>query len=82
MELPVNNGDDSEMDTNDDVSEPLALSYDMSFGGSSPPDNRWPFKEWSDDLLQEEYDTFIDNANNQILNLISESKKRDKLKRD
>ena len=57
------------------------LSYDMSFGGSSPPDNRWPFKEWSDDLLQEEYDTFIDNANNQILNLISESKKRDKLKR-
>ena len=38
MELPVNNGDDSKMDTNDDVSEPL--SYDMSFDDSSPPDNR------------------------------------------
>ena len=49
MELPVNNGDDSEMDTNDDVSEPL--SYDMSLGDSSPPDNRWPFKEWGNELL-------------------------------
>ena len=40
MELPVNNGDDSEMDTDDDVSwEPL--HYDMSFGDSSPHDNRW-----------------------------------------
>ena len=38
-------------------------------------DNRWPFKEWGDGLLQEENDSFIDNANTQILNLISESKK-------
>ena len=38
MELPVNNGDDSEMDSNGDVSwEPL--SFDMSFGDSSPPDS-------------------------------------------
>ena len=36
MELPVNNGDDSKMDTNDDVSELLALSYDMTFGDSLP----------------------------------------------
>ena len=52
MELPVNtsNGDDSEMDTDDDVSEPL--SYDMSFGDSSPPDNKWPFKEWSNELCK------------------------------
>ena len=44
----------------------------MSFGDSSPPDNRWPFKEWGNGLLQEENDSFIDNANTQILNLISE----------
>ena len=75
MELPVNNGDDSKMDTNNDVSELLALSYDMSFGDSSPPDNKWPFKEWSNELLQKENDSFIDNANNQILKLISESRK-------
>ena len=38
MELPVNNGDDSEMDSNGDVSwEPL--SYDMRFGDFSTPDN-------------------------------------------
>ena len=38
--------------------------------------NRSPFKEWGNGLLQEENDSFIDNANAQILNLISESKKR------
>ena len=72
MELPVNNGDDSEMDSNGDVSwEPL--SYDVSFGDSSP----WQQVafQWGNELLQEENDSFIDNANNQILNLISESKK-------